>query len=102
RLAAQGVLSPHHIFWLPLDFVREVARGERTTTREETARLVNDARQAEDAARAAPPSLTGADLSNEENTGIVRGRGGAGGVCIGRVHFWSGPEPAPRDEIVVD
>jgi pyruvate,water dikinase len=99
RLAADGLLgTPAHIFWLPLDLVRAVARGERTTTREETAQLVKEARRADAAARAAPPSLTGADLSS----GIVRGRGGAGGVCVGRVHLWSGADPAPRDEILVD
>jgi pyruvate,water dikinase len=102
RLAAEGVLTPNDIFWLPLDLVREVARGERTTTREETARLVNKARQADAAARAAAPSLTGVDLSSEESAGIVRGRGGAGGVCIGRVRLWRGIDPAPRDEILVD
>jgi pyruvate,water dikinase len=102
RLAAQGLLTPRDIFWLPLDLVRAVARGERTTTREEIARLVNEARQADAAARAEPPSLTGADLSNEESAGIVRGRAGAGGVCVGRVRLWSGSDRSTGEEILVD
>jgi pyruvate,water dikinase len=89
RLAARGVLrGAEDVFWLPLDLVRALARGEPAAAREETGRLADEARRADAAARAAPPSLAGAGLPGEA-AGIVRGRAGAGGVCIGRVRHWS-------------
>jgi phosphohistidine swiveling domain-containing protein len=98
RLAARGLLAPDDVFWLPLDLVRELARGARTTTREEAGRLVREARRADAAARAAPPSLAGADPA-DQNSGIVRGGAGAGGVCIGRVRLWSSSESPPADDL---
>ena len=108
RLAARGVLHrADDVFWLPLDLVRALARGEASATREETARLAGEAHRADAAARAAPPSLADAGLA--ESLGIVRGRTGAGGVCIGRVRHWNedarGPaareRPDAEPEIIV-
>jgi phosphohistidine swiveling domain-containing protein len=97
RLAARGLLGQvDEIFWLPLDLVRREARraahgeagGETTLTREEAARLVDDARRADADARKAPPSLADAGRA-ADLPGLVRGRSGAGGVCIGRVEIWN-------------
>ena len=97
RLAARGLLGQaDEIFWLPLDLVRREARheergdprGETTLTREEAARLVADARRADADARKAPPSLADAGRA-ADMPGLVRGRSGAGGVCIGRVEIWN-------------
>ncbi len=89
RLAARGLLGrADEIFWLPLDLVRREARGETTLTREATARLVDDARRADAEARKAPPSLADAGRAADV-PGLVRGRSGAGGVCIGRVEIWN-------------
>ena len=89
RLAARGLLGhADEIFWLPLDLVRHEARGETTLTRAETARLVDDARRADADARKAPPSLADAGRAGDL-PGLVRGRSGAGGVCIGRVKLWN-------------
>jgi phosphohistidine swiveling domain-containing protein len=87
RLASRGLLGQaDEIFWLPLDLVRREARGETTLTREHAARLIDDARRADVEARKAPPSLASAGAA--EGPGLVRGRSGAGGVCIGRVKIW--------------
>ena len=92
RLAARGVLRrADDVFWLPLDLLRRQARGESALTREETARLADEARLADAAARAAPPSLAGAGPMDDAS-GIVRGQPGAGGVCIGRVRIWNHEE----------
>ena len=94
RLVARGLLGhADEIFWLPLDLVRrearhEEARGEPTLTRAETARLIDDARRADVDARKAPPSLADAGRATDA-PGLVRGRSGAGGVCIGRVKLWN-------------
>jgi phosphohistidine swiveling domain-containing protein len=101
RLAARGLLGrADEIFWLPLDLVRHEARheargearhearGETTLTRAETARLVDDARRADAEARQTPPSLADAGRASDV-PGLVRGRPGAGGVCIGRVKLWN-------------
>ncbi|HSY38992.1 MAG TPA: PEP-utilizing enzyme, partial [Polyangia bacterium] len=97
RLAARGLLGhADEIFWLPLDLVRREARheergdprGEKTLTREEAARLVADARRADADARKAPPSLSDAGRA-ADMPGLVRGRSGAGGVCVGRVALWN-------------
>ena len=101
RLAARGLLGPpKDVFWLPLDLVRRLARGEEPVTREEIARLVDEAHHADADARAAPPSMGGARLSDE--TDIVRGKSGAGGVCMGRVRLWTSPFRLPADDAVVD
>jgi phosphohistidine swiveling domain-containing protein len=90
RLAARGLLGhADDVFWLPLDLVRRQARHEAPTlTREEAARLVDDARRADAAARHAPPSLVDAGRVADV-PGLIRGRSGAGGVRIGRVRLWS-------------
>ncbi len=93
RLAARGLLGgADEIFWLPLDLVRQHARGEAraetTLTRAEATRLVDDARRADADARKAPPSLADAGRA-ADLPGLVRGRSGAGGVCIGRVKLWN-------------
>ena len=101
RLAARGLLGhPDEIFWLPLELVRREARheargdaraearGETALTREEAAHLVSDARRADADARTAPPSLADAGRAADV-PGLVRGRSGAGGVCIGRVELWT-------------
>ena len=94
RLAARGLLGQaDDVFWLPLDLVRRAAHGEArheapTLTREEAARLVDDARRADAAARNAPPSLSDAGRAADV-PGLIRGRSGAGGVRIGRVRLWS-------------
>jgi pyruvate,water dikinase len=89
RLAARGLLGQaDEIFWLPLELVRRQARGETTVTREHAARLIDDARRADVEARKAPPSLADADRATD-GPGLVRGRSGAGGVCIGRVKLWN-------------
>jgi pyruvate,water dikinase len=96
RLAARGVLRrADDVFWVPLDLLRRQVRGESALTREETARLADEAHRADAAARAAPPSLAGAGPTDEAS-GIVRGQPGAGGVCIGRVRIWNHEEP-PHD-----
>jgi pyruvate,water dikinase len=101
-LAAHRLLgTPADVFWLPLELVRGLARGERTTTREETARLVAEARRADAAARTAPPSLAGASLS-DDTAGIVRGQAGADGVRIGRVRLWSAAGRSAREEILAN
>ena len=88
RLIAHGLLGQaDEIFWLPLDLVRRQARGETTVSREHAARLIDDARRADVEARKAPPSLADA-VRTAEGPGLVRGRSGAGGVCIGRVKLW--------------
>ncbi len=89
RLTARGLLDhAEEVFWLPLDLVRREAHGATTLTREEAARLIDDARRADADARNAPPSL--ADAGGAADVpGLVRGRSGAGGVCIGRVEIWS-------------
>ena len=96
RLAARGLLGgADEIFWLPLDLVRREARGdarsETTLTRAEAARLVDEARRADADARQAPPSLADAGRP-ADLPGLVRGRSGAGGRCIGRVKLWSEAE----------
>jgi len=97
RLVARGLLGQaDEIFWLPLDLVRREARGdargdvrgEPTLTREEAARLVDEARRADADARRAPPSLADAGRT-ADLSGLVRGRSGAGGVAIGRVKIWN-------------
>ena len=89
RLVAHGLLgAADEIFWLPLDLVRRQARGETTLTREHAARLIDDARRADVEARKAPPSLADAGRATG-GPGLVRGRSGAGGVCIGRVKLWN-------------
>ena len=89
RLAARGLLGEaDEIFWLPLELVRREARGEATLTREHAARLIDDARRADVEARKSPPSLADAGRP-AEGAGVVRGRSGAGGVCIGRVKRWN-------------
>jgi phosphohistidine swiveling domain-containing protein len=89
RLAADGVLGQtDEIFWLPLDLVRRQARGETSLTREHAARLLDDARRADAESRKAPPSLADAGRA-PDGSGLVRGRSGAGGVCIGRVKIWN-------------
>ena len=102
RLAARGLLGhADQIFWLPLDLVRRQARheergdarAETTLTREEAARLVNDARRADADARKAPPSLAEAGRAADV-PGLIRGRSGAGGVCIGRVELWNETDTA--------
>ncbi len=93
RLAARGLLGhADEIFWLPLELVRREARGdaraEPALTREEAARLVGEARRADADARKTPPSLADAGRAADA-PGLVRGRSGAGGVCIGRVEIWN-------------
>jgi rifampicin phosphotransferase len=96
RLAARGVIrTAGDVFWLPLELVRNLARGQATASRDETARLADEARHADAAARAAPPSLADAGISGA-SAGIVHGRAGAGGACIGRVRLWNpGDRPGP-------
>jgi pyruvate,water dikinase len=104
RLAARGLLGhADEIFWLPLDLVRRQARheergdarAETTLTREEAARLVADARRADVDARKTAPSLADAGRA-ADLPGLVRGRSGAGGVCVGRVEIWNEAD-ADRD-----
>ena len=89
RLAARGLLghadesSGCRSIWSAAK-----ARGETALTREEAARLVDDARRADADARKAPPSLADAGRAADV-PGLVRGRSGAGGVCIGRVKLWN-------------
>ena len=100
RLAARGLLDhAEDVFWLPLEVVRREAqgeaRGETSLTRDQAARLIDDARRADVAARKTPPSL--ADAGREADVpGIIRGRSGAGGVCIGRVKRWTDADADPR------
>jgi phosphohistidine swiveling domain-containing protein len=97
RLAAVGVLaSAEEVFWLPLELVRRAARGETTLSRQEAARLVDDARRADRAACAAPPSLASAPRWAVER-GMVSGRSGAGGVAIGRVRLWPAGQDREQD-----
>ena len=103
RLAARGLLrQADDVFWLPLDRVRREAQSEAhaapTLTREEAARLVDDARRADAAARNAPPSLADAGRVGEVS-GLIRGRSGAGGVRIGRVRIWSDVDPERGAEV---
>ena len=109
RLAACGLLGrADEIFWLPLDLVRREARGETTLTREATSRLVDDARRADAEARKAPPSLADAGRAADV-PGLVRGRSGAGGVCVGRVEIWNeagadgerGANPGAEPSVIV-
>ena len=114
RLVARGLLGQaDEIFWLPLDRVRREARhggvrGEATLTREEAARLIDDARRADADARKAPPSLADAGRV-ADMPGLVRGRSGAGGVCIGRNKIWTDadadphadPDPDPEPTVIV-
>jgi phosphohistidine swiveling domain-containing protein len=97
RLAAVGVLaSAEEVFWLPLELVRRAARGETTLSRPEAERLVEEARRADRAARAAPPSLASAPRWAVER-GMVSGRSGAGGVAIGRVRLWPAGQDREQD-----
>jgi phosphohistidine swiveling domain-containing protein len=104
---AQLLTDPTDVFWLPLDLVRGLARGAIRTTREEAARLVAEARRADAAARAAPPSLAGTSSATETTgtTGILRGRPGAEGVVVGRVRIWRGDgaidDPVAMPEVIV-
>lgn len=92
RLVARGVLErAEEVFWLPLDLVRALARGEPSPPREEIVRLLDGARRADADARAAPPSLANAGVDRGAE-GIVRGQSGAGGVCVGRVRVWGSPD----------
>jgi|GEM_PF-867088 len=112
RLAARGLLGhADEIFWLPLDRVRREARqggglGEATLTREDAARLIDEARRADADARKAPPSLADAGRA-ADMPGLVRGRSGAGGVCIGRVKLWTeadadvDPDPDAEPLVIV-
>jgi pyruvate,water dikinase len=102
RLAAHGVLgTPDDVFWLALDLVRGLARGERTVTRDETTRLVTEAKRADAVARAEAPSAREARLWDVK-VGIIRGRSGAGGVCVGRVLHWDHTDGPLTDEPLVD
>jgi pyruvate,water dikinase len=90
RLAGVGVLRrADEIFWLPLETVSAVARGQEELTPAEATAMVDQARRADAAARAAPPSLANA-AGDEDAPGTVRGRPGAGGARIGRVRIWTG------------
>ncbi|HEY4393964.1 MAG TPA: PEP/pyruvate-binding domain-containing protein [Polyangia bacterium] len=95
RLVARGLLPrPEDVFWLPLELVRALARGESPPPGEDIAGLLAEARRADADARAAPPSLASVEVAGGA-TGVVRGRSGAGGVCVGRVRLWDTAD-APR------
>ncbi len=103
RLVASGVLpAADHIFWLPLETVRRQARGEAVLTAAAASTLVEEARRADAAARAAPPSLTFSEASGPDER-IIRGRSGAGGAHIGRVRHHEATaerDDAPGDVLV--
>ena len=105
RLHAGGILeSPEEIFWLPLDAVRADARGSEKLSRVDAAKLGRAARAADAEARANPPAISSAEGVVREAPGLIRGRSGAGGACIGRVRIWLGmdhPAPKSTDEYVV-
>ena len=104
-LAAGGELAQaDDVFWLPLERVRRHARGEARLSRAEAAALVGEARRADARARTTPPSLSLAAAG----AGIVRGRSGSGGICVGRARIWTGADaplepsgPAAEPEIIV-
>jgi pyruvate,water dikinase len=105
RLVDRGLLADaSDVFWLPLDLVRQLARGASAATEQVLAELLTEARRADARARATPPSPAGV-ASGAEASGIVRGRPGADGVVVGRVRIWDhadvSVERGPDPEIVV-
>jgi phosphohistidine swiveling domain-containing protein len=86
RMVAAGVLDRgDQVFWLPLEVVRRGARGEGLPGRDAAARMVAAARAEYDRARTETPSLEAAVDTGE---GVIRGRPGSPGACIGRVRRW--------------
>ncbi len=89
RLAAAGILErTDDIFWLPLDAVRDDASGTAKLSRADAVTRVGAAREADARARLNPPSVCRLDVATPEAPGLIRGRSGAGGTCIGPVRIW--------------
>jgi pyruvate,water dikinase len=86
RLAAAGVLGrADDVFWLSLQMVRRVARGEATLPRDFAAQFVSAARAGYQAARTEAPSL---DTAINTEAGVIRGRPGSPGARVGLVRRW--------------
>jgi len=97
RLWQSGVLAdPNEVFWLPLEAVRKDARGEAPLGYEEAALALTAARTADAEARTNPPPLGAADTL-DVGTDVVRGRPGAAGARIGRVHIYRGDHEHDHD-----
>ena len=86
RLVTAGILArADDVFWLSLQIVRRLARGDVTVPRDFVARYVAAARAGNERARTEPPSL---DAAVETEAGVIRGRPGSPGARIGRVRRW--------------
>jgi pyruvate,water dikinase len=99
RLAATGVLGrADDVFWLSLQMVRRVARGEATLPRDFAAQFVSAARAGYQAARTEAPSL---DAAINTEAGVIRGRPGSPGARVGLVRRWPISGHADETAIVV-